>query len=122
MAPGDADLSVWDLLQSGSITRESAWQAYRDNLEWVLGDVELLLSNLDAETVVLSSDHGEAFGEWGLYGHYRHVPVRALREVPWVKTSATDKQTYEPALEPPENTNDVGDSDVKERLNALGYR
>lgn len=122
VAPGDADLSVWDLLQSGSITRESAWQAYRDNLEWVLEDVELLLSNLDAETVVLSSDHGEAFGEWGLYGHYRHVPVRALREVPWVKTSAIDKQTYEPALEPPENSNNVGDSDVKERLNALGYR
>ena len=71
---------------------------------------------------MLSSDHGEAFGEWGLYGHYRHVPVRALREVPWVKTSATDKQTYEPALEPPENSNDEDDSDAEERLNALRYR
>lgn len=120
--PGDMSLSIWDLLQIGAISREDAWNAYQDNLEWVLKEVELLLSNLDAEKVVLSSDHGEAFGEWGLYGHYRHVPIPALREVPWVITSASDERTYEPTLDTHETTNTENDFTVEERLNALGYR
>lgn len=33
------------------------------NVRYVLNDVKLLLNNFDAETVVISSDHGDAFGE-----------------------------------------------------------
>ncbi|ESP89032.1 hypothetical protein [Candidatus Halobonum tyrrellensis] len=128
--PGEANLGVWDLLQDGTLPVETAWDAYRDNLRWVLDDLELLLENLDADTVVVSSDHGEAFGEWGLYGHYRHVPVGVLRTVPWVELSATDEGTYEPTLEPPEVDADGADDPdddetaelVEERLTALGYR
>ena len=118
---GEAKKSVWDLLQMSEMDRKEAWDAYRDNLRWVLDDgVAPLLENLDAETVVLSSDHGEAFGEWGLYGHYRHVPAPALREVPWVKTSATDERTLEPEVEPEEI--ELEQSTLEDRLTVLGYR
>ena len=112
--------SVWDLLQMGDLDRATAWDAYRDNLRWVLDEgVSPLLSNVDADRVVISSDHGEAFGEWGFYGHYRHVPVDALRVVPWVETTATDEGTLTPSVEPEqvELTTDT----VDERLAALGY-
>ncbi|WP_135825848.1 alkaline phosphatase family protein [Halorussus ruber] len=117
----DADAGkVWDLLQIGELSHEEVWAAYRDNLRWVLDDVELLLENIDAETVVLTADHGEAFGEWGLYGHYRHVPISVLKEVPWVTTSATDSGTYEPETETADA--DLTGDDVQQRLQALGYR
>ncbi|WP_435178040.1 sulfatase-like hydrolase/transferase [Halorussus sp. AFM4] len=114
------DGAVWDLLQSGDLTVTDAWQAYLDNLRWVLDDVELLRSNVDADTFVVSSDHGEAFGEWGLYGHYRHVPLSVLKTVPWVELSATDSGEYEPYVEPQEVH--VTDDEVEQRLSALGYR
>jgi hypothetical protein len=118
---GQAKKSVWDLLQMGEMDRKEAWDAYRDNLRWVLDDgVAPLLENLDAETVVLSSDHGEAFGEWGLYGHYRHVPAPVLREVPWVEISAIDERTLEPEVVPEEI--ELEQSTLEDRLTALGYR
>lgn len=117
---GEAEKSVWDLLQMGEMDREEALDAYRDNLRWVLDDgVAPLLQNLDAETVVLSSDHGEAFGEWGLYGHYRHVPAPALREVPWVVTSATDEWTLDPKVE--HEDVELKQATLEDRLTALGY-
>ena len=118
---GMADRSVWDLLQMGDMRRETAWEAYRDNLRWVLDEgVIPLLRNLDADRVVISSDHGEAFGEWGLYGHYRHVPVPALRVVPWVETTATDTGEREPTAEP--EAVDLDDATLDDRLAALGYK
>jgi hypothetical protein len=118
---GEADKSVWDLLQMGEMSRAEAWEAYRDNLRWVLDDgVAPLLRNLDAETVVISSDHGEAFGEWGLYGHYRHVPAPALREVPWVETSASDSGELDPEVEPEDV--ELTDATLNDRLAALGYK
>ncbi|WP_137287511.1 alkaline phosphatase family protein [Halorussus salinisoli] len=116
----DDNRAVWDLLQSGDLSRSAAWSAYLENLRWVLEEVELLLSNTDADTLVVSSDHGEAFGEWGLYGHYRHVPLSVLKTVPWVELSASDSGEYEPEVEA-ENV-DVTDDDVEQRLSALGYK
>ncbi|MFC7080227.1 hypothetical protein [Halorussus caseinilyticus] len=104
----------------GPTPRSAAWSAYLENLRWVLEEVELLLSNMDADTLVVSSDHGEAFGEWGLYGHYRHVPIPVLKNVPWVELSATDSGEYEPAVEA--KSVDVTDDDVEQRLSALGYK
>ena len=35
----------------------------------VLRHVQNLLNNHDAERVIISADHGEAFGEFGVYRH-----------------------------------------------------
>jgi arylsulfatase A-like enzyme len=106
-----------DALRRGLISQEEFWSAYRANLEYVLEDVELLLSNLDAERVVVSSDHGDAVGEWGIYDHPAGFLHPSVTDVPWSVTTAKDRGTFEPTLEP----SDEADSDVEERLKRLGY-
>lgn len=104
------------------LPRETIWRAYRDNLRLVMDDVSLLLSNLAAEEVVLTADHGNAVGEWGVYGHPADVLLPCIRNVPWVRTRGRDDGEYDPELEPPERADDgAEDGDVADRLRALGY-
>lgn len=110
-------LTVWKLLRRGDISRERAWGAYIDNLRWVLDDIERLRENLDADQVVLTADHGDCFGEYGLYGHPRGVPVEELIRVPWVEIPTADRSTHTPSVK--DHTDGAGGA--TERLEALGY-
>jgi hypothetical protein len=100
------------LLRDGEVTKERLAESYRANLRYVLDEVKLLLENVDAET----ADHGEAFGEFGVYEHPFGMPLDVLRTVPWYVTSATDERTLEPTLEPSTERGDTED-----KLRALGY-
>lgn len=111
--------SPWGQLHTDVRGRDDLWEAYLDNLRWVLDELEILLENVDAESVVLTSDHGNAMGEWGCYGHRPYVPVRSVKEVPWVETTATDEETYSPELE--HEDGHVSDEALQDRLEALGY-
>ncbi|MDQ2072346.1 sulfatase-like hydrolase/transferase [Haloarcula sp. H-GB4] len=93
------------------------FELYLDNLRYVLDSVELLLNNLDRERVLITADHGELFGEFGISNHIAGVPHPNLKKVPLVETSATDNQTYVP------DTSDevIQDSSVEDRLADLGY-
>jgi len=84
----------------------------------VLDAVELLLKNVDANTVVITADHGEAFGEWGFYKHVIACPISVVREVPWITTAASDSGVYEPAA--PGITNQ-SEASAEQRLEELGY-
>lgn len=108
---------VWERLRAEELSEKEVWNGYRDNLEYVLEDVKLLLNNIDAEKVVITSDHGNAMGEWMVYGHPPGSPLRCLREVPWITTSASDTSSYEPTFE------DISDVTVdrEDQLQALGY-
>lgn len=106
-------------LKSGSASREEVWEAYLDNLRFVLDEVELLLENLDRDNVVISADHGEAFGEYGFYRHPPACPIPSVRRVPWAKATASDEGTYEPRAPAPEETKTT--STVNDRLKQLGY-
>lgn len=110
--------TVWTLLRRGDVSRETVWNAYLDNLHWGLESVEDLLGAVDAD-VVLTSDHGECFGEYGLYGHVRGVPAPELVKVPWVTLEATSGD-YQPDVADIESTPEA-DSTVDERLESLGY-
>jgi hypothetical protein len=112
--------TVWQRIQRGEKDREEAWSEYRDNLRWVLDDLEMLLENVDAENVVVTSDHGNAIGRFGCYGHRLHVPVPAIKRVPWLTATATETGSYEPGVEV--ETEAVASEDVKKRLEQLGYR
>lgn len=112
------DKSVWMRVREGELSLARAREAYHDELEMVLQDIALLLSSVDAETAVISADHGEAMGERGVYGHPRGVAIDALRIVPWVETTATDDGTHEPDLAI-DTTGTSGDQ--KDRLRDLGY-
>ena len=114
----DDGIGIWAQVQRGDIPRDEAIQGYRENLRRVIEDVELLLTNFDAETAVITSDHGEAFGEKGIYGHPAAVDINSLTTVPWVSTSARDSELYTPDTV----SDDVENVDVDDRLAALGYR
>jgi hypothetical protein len=96
--------------------RESPWNAYLKCLNSVLKEVNVLLDNVNAEQVVITSDHGDAFGEWRGFGHRVSTINPKIRRVPWIETSASDQQTRHPE---PNNQDDYNPDDM---LDALGYR
>jgi hypothetical protein len=106
-------------LIEGRVTRKELWEAYLNDLRLALDDIVLFLESVDADRVIITADHGECFGEWGLYGHYGWVPVPELVRVPWVVTSAKNNTEYEPNVDI-ELTAD--NKDVGEKLRALGYK
>lgn len=108
----------YELLEEGVASRDEVYKAYKETLRWVLDDVEELLENVDAERVVITADHGEAFGEWKAYGHPEGFPHPCIRKVPWVETSASDERTREPDIDTPSSV----DTDIEDHLRDLGYR
>ncbi|MFB6176353.1 MAG: hypothetical protein ABEI99_04280 [Halobaculum sp.] len=114
--PVDHDRTVWEELRDGTVDRETVWERYRENLRYVMNDLTRLLENIDAPRTVLTADHGNALGEWGIYGHGDY-PIPQLRRVPWVRTSATDERTVEPDVD-----RERVDASVSDQLRDLGYR
>lgn len=109
--------NVYHRLRAGTVTEEEVCEWYLETLRTVLEEVAVLLENLDADRVVITADHGEAFGELGFYGHMPGFPHPAVRRVPWAETTAIDTGSYEPTIEPRSE-----EADVKQHLKELGYR
>lgn len=116
--PSNPHQSIWPMLREGDIEKNDAWEAYRDNLLYVLDDVKLLLNNIEKENILITADHGNAFGEWGVWGHGQY-PISSVRSVPWVRTSAKDKKSYDTDVS--SKGEDI-DTTVSERLQSLGYK
>lgn len=120
---GTEPMAVWDDLRFGRQSVPEVWDSYRENLDRVLGEVDALLSNLDADRAVVTADHGNAFGEHGVYGHPAGVDLPALREVPWYVTTGTDTNSREGATGRAQESAPDDESDiVAERLKDLGYK
>lgn len=113
-------VSIWDEIRAGKYDLETVRKAYLDNLRVVLDDVTLLLRSISADKVVLTADHGNAMGEWGFYDHPGYHPLRALREVPWVETTADSSNRYEPSSYDTSD-DEVSIRGVRSRLENLGY-
>ncbi len=114
---GDAEETFWERVRRGDVSTDVAWEAYRENLRYVLEEVEFLLSTIDADRVVVTADHGNAIGRWGIYGHPSSVPMADLRRVPWVETTASRENDYEPEVTPDPQADDR----IESRLEDLGY-
>jgi hypothetical protein len=117
----DRPEDVFEALKQGEYAYEEIWQMYLETLRLGLNEVKVLLDNFDAEKVVITADHGEAFGEWGFHSHNIACPHPSVRRVPWVETTAKDKETFEPTLESPQRKHRI-QADVEEQLVQLGYR
>jgi hypothetical protein len=114
----DAEDDPWRAIRDGRLSADAAWELYLDNLRLVLDSIERLCRNVDAETVAITADHGDLFGEWGAYGHPEGFLEPNLRRVPWVEITATDERTSHPDVEYEEEGIDVN---VENRLEELGY-
>lgn len=110
------ETTVVDALRKGRVSYDEFWEAYRENLRYVLDDVAVLLANHDADKVVLTADHGDALGELNIYDHPAGCLHPVVKNVPWAETTASDTHRYEPNTEPTD-----GGERVQERLRQLGY-
>lgn len=111
----DPERPIWEKLRDDEVEYNEVWNAYKENLRYVLDDVHLLLKNLDSQNVAISADHGNAVGEIGFYGH-GDVPIPSIRKVPWCKTVGHDTKEYKPDLKPEED-----EHNIQEKLRDLGY-
>jgi arylsulfatase A-like enzyme len=115
------DTMVWDKVIRGELDIKRLRQATRDNLRLVLKEVERLINYLDG-TIVVTSDHGEAFGEMGVYSHYRSLYIEPLVKVPWfTKRKNSSKKIPEKFSEQGNSSDQPDETVTQERLKGLGY-
>ncbi|MFQ5885465.1 MAG: hypothetical protein ACE5IO_10250, partial [Thermoplasmata archaeon] len=59
-------------------------------LDWVMRLVQVLKGR-----VVITSDHGNLFGEYGLFRHPRGLYLPELTQVPWLELQGGEKNPAE---------------------------
>jgi hypothetical protein len=124
--PAERIPTPFDQLATGHRSYQEVYEAYRSNLVRVVPVVNELLETLEGLTAV-TSDHGNAFGEFArpfpirVYGHPIGILIPALTEVPWHVSKNGDRKNISEE-EPVNNTGceDI-DQDVESRLRQLGY-
>ena len=120
---GTDEQNIWEALRTGDVDRDTVWRAYRENFELALPAVKRLRSSIEGRAVV-TADHGNVFGEHGLYGHppYRHVPE--LITVPWLVTHRGPRRVIEPGeirSQAAHYREVTGGDAITDRLADLGY-
>jgi hypothetical protein len=115
----DVTWSQLEYARCNEVSNEELRKAYQDTLSRVLEEVDVLRQNLAAEDVILTADHAELLGEYGLYAHPKNVPIPLLKRVPWVSLNANDDWTRAPEAYEPTSAQD---QDIEGRLKTLGYR
>jgi hypothetical protein len=115
---GSKGVELYHRYLNGEILKEDLVNGFIDNLRYVLCEVKILLNNINAKKVAITSDHGQALGERFLYDHRYGISHPSVRQVPWVETEANDRNTHSPDHYELDST----DSNVTEQLKQLGYR
>jgi hypothetical protein len=71
-------------LGGGESARDVVARHYEETLRLALEQVSALVDRLDG-SVVVTADHGEAFGEEGYWEHHVETHIPVLVDVPWVR-------------------------------------
>lgn len=103
------DEPIWQRVRAGEVSDDELRMAYWGNAARAIEAAKPLVR--ERETVVATSDHGEALGEYGMYTHDR-APHPKRRVVPWQRIGGLADGGGGGATS--------GDVDAK--LRALGYR
>lgn len=111
-----AERAPFDFLQAGG-NPDVVWDAYLTDLQATVDEIASLCRNVEG-TVVVTADHGEAFGEFDDYGHRPAMLHPQVKFVPWVAVHGVDVGTRDGDLSAYRET----DRDVDTQLEALGYR
>lgn len=107
-------------LRRGEVSQAELRAAYDANLEAVLEEVAKLLPYLD-DRVVITSDHGECFGELNLFGHPGAL-VPPILEVPWFVIEKSREANLDDVDVKRDPTADDDKEALREqRLRDLGY-
>lgn len=117
----EADVELKTMVEETS--RDIVWEAFADNLNAAYPYVEQLLDELDGRLVV-SADHGDLLGEWGvpvpvkLYGHPSGIRHPALVEVPWAVTEGPRREIVDDGVSTATQDMDK----IESHLRDLGYK
>ncbi|MFA9417130.1 hypothetical protein [Natrinema sp. HArc-T2] len=126
-ANSSSQLSLWMRLRYrlASENMQTIRKAYEENLDLALPHVQEIRDSVTGK-VVVSADHGNMLGERmhplpvKMWGHPPGIDHPVLREVPWLEMPyKSRRETVSDS--PAERTKKMDDSDVEERLRALGY-
>lgn len=130
---GDINLeTVWEALATGKVDKETFWEAYRDNLIYVLEKAIPLAEELPGKSVI-TADHGNALGERAtpfpipVYFHPSNIRIPCLNHVPWFVPPYSERKMImrsgkEISRQASTENNDVDETTIDDRLSALGYR
>lgn len=72
----------WTIVSNGEIPMDEFKRAYEKNLKIVLKYVSELIELLDGK-IIITADHGECFGEFGIISHPQRIHIPPLIEVPY---------------------------------------
>lgn len=113
---GGVKTTAYDLATKGKIPGGRIRQAYRENLKLVMQEVRKLTEKLNGK-VIVTADHGDFLGEYGLYGHFG-LRAKELVKVPWyvLKDEEGEKR---PAKERAGHKHRNLKEQVRERLDKL---
>lgn len=112
--------NVWEGLRKGEFEHNKVWKDYGQNLVRVLDEIKTIVENASGK-IVITSDHGNGMGEWGVYGHPGWAINSKVRNVPWAIATGKGKKTYTIKGQSEMET-DVLEPSVEEHLRALGYQ
>lgn len=97
----DIGSSSWEAVSTGTIEKEIFWEAYRDNLIRALEKAIPLVEQLPGKSVI-TSDHGNAIGEWAtpfsipVYFHRSTIRIPVLNDVPWfIPRTWNERQSFD---------------------------
>lgn len=116
--------SIWEALGEGAVNVGSVKEAYRQNLALVLEEAHDLASSISGRCVI-SSDHGNAFGERSfpipvkVFGHPPGIRIPALTSVPW---AVLDGERRKITKKQETSTSRANQREIEEQLDALGYK
>lgn len=110
-------------LYDGRIGRDAVWEAYEDNLAYVVKHAHQLADSIGGKSV-FTADHGELFGDWLCpfpvrgYAHPRNLHHPKLVTVPWAeKTVGSRRHVRTDGV----SVTDTEHERVTEQLEKLGY-
>lgn len=77
--------NAYDQLKANEISKKEVIAAYEENLLLALHEVENFIKKSKNKRIVITSDHGDCFGEYGVYAHPQKTLIKELITVPWLK-------------------------------------
>lgn len=77
--------NVWSKAERGLVDESKLWRAYKENLEYGWNEGVVKINELVEGKTVVTSDHGNMFGENGLYGHLAKLKNKYIRKVPLIE-------------------------------------
>jgi len=88
---GGSGTDIWHQARDNDIPMDELWDAYAANLQWVLESVRTWIAKTNAR-ILITSDHGNALGKFGQWGHPPGSANPYIRKIPWVIVHGTNEE------------------------------